>query len=185
MSEQVPVPARVMALNLLDRVDYADAFIAKNVPSRTPQEWARIIVHNASPLVREFVFRAHQILRLRVERSDSPEELMGWTIRHRGAQQCVLGAEGALVTHRIVVTTPPGQLLVATLLRFDRISARPIWTVVGPIHRAVARYLLNKRCPRRRHPAISQSARMTTSASIASWRAASYFRISTVAGVSR
>lgn len=143
MSEQVPVPARVMALNLLDRVDYADAFIAKNVPSRTPEEWARIIVHNASPLVREFVFRAHQILRLRVERSDSPEKLMGWTIRHRGAQQCVLGAEGALVTPRIVVTTPPGQLLVATLLRFDRISARPIWTVVGPIHRAVARYLLN------------------------------------------
>ncbi len=55
MSEQVPVPARVMALNLMDRVDYADAFIAKNVPSHTPEEWARIIVHNASPLVREFV----------------------------------------------------------------------------------------------------------------------------------
>jgi len=142
MSEQVPVPARVMALNLLDRVDYADAFIAKNVPSHTPEEWARIIVHNASPLVREFVFRAHQILRLRVERSDSPEELMGWTIRHRGPHECVLGTEGALVTPRIVVTTPQGQLLVATLLRYDHVSARPIWTVIAPIHRAVARYLL-------------------------------------------
>lgn len=65
MSEQVLVPARVMALNLLDRVDYADAFIAKNVPSHTPEEWARIIVHNASPLSRRF--------RVWVEEPMSPE----------------------------------------------------------------------------------------------------------------
>lgn len=133
MSEQVPVPARVMALNLLDRVDYADAFIAKNVPSRTPEEWARIIVHNASPLVREFVCRAHQILRLRVERSDSPEKLMGWTIRHRGAQQCVLGAEGALVTPE---SSSQPHLGSSSLQRCSASTA----SARGPSGRSSARY---------------------------------------------
>lgn len=143
MAEQVPVPARVMALNLLDRVDYSDAFMAKSVRSRTPEEWAHFIVENASPLVRGFVLRAHQLLRLRLARPGSPDEVMGWMIRHRGPHECVLGVEGALVTPRIVVTTPPDQVVFSTLLQFEHVGAKPVWAAVAPIHRAVARYLVD------------------------------------------
>lgn len=143
MSQQVPVPARVAALKVLDRVDYEDAFAVRTPVRHTPEEWVRLGLEGAPPAVRGFILRAHKALGLRLAPPGSPDHVLGREILQNEPEQIVLGAEGRIVTPRIVLSTPPGQVVVATLLRFDRVGARAVWAVVAPIHRAVARYLLD------------------------------------------
>ena len=56
----------------------------------------------------------------------------------------VLGVEGRLVTPRVVLTGRDHRLVVTTLLRYEHPAARVLWTLVAPIHRGVARHLLDR-----------------------------------------
>jgi hypothetical protein len=138
----VTVPEQVRALSGLDRVGYADAFEVETTVSYSPHDWALLATDEASPLVRGFVDRAHRALGLRLAPPGTPDHVLGWQIRHDGPEATVLAAAGGLGTGRIVITTAPGRLLFATLLRFGGIGGRVAWVGVAPMHRAVARYLV-------------------------------------------
>ena len=143
MARQVPAPTGGAALDLLERVDYADAFAASTSARRRPGEWARLALDSAPPLLGRFVRLAHRVLGLRLAPSGSSAHLWGWDVLRDGLDAFVLGVEGALVTPRIVVTAPPGQVVAATLIRFDHPVAPLLWAGVAPIHRAVARRLVD------------------------------------------
>lgn len=143
MARQVPVPAHIAALKLLDRVDYADSFAVRTPVSHTAEHWARLGLEGAPRALRAGVVCAHQALGLRLARRGSPDHVLGWEIRENDPEQLVLGVEGRILTPRIVVATPPGRAVIATLIRFDRVGARAAWALVAPVHRAVARYLLD------------------------------------------
>ena len=141
MANQVQVPECAKELAGLDRVDYADAFAAPTDVPRSPEQWLRS-VSVASPALMHLVRQVHRGLGLRLAAPGSAGAVFGWTIAHSGSDDALLTVDGSIVTPRIVVLTPPGRVVIATLLRFDHVVARPLWTVVGALHRAVARHLV-------------------------------------------
>jgi hypothetical protein len=142
MSQHVQVPARARQLAGLDRVDYADAFTVETAVHRTPEQWVRCVEETAPTLMR-LVRGVHHGLGLRLGPLGSVEHVFGWEIVHTSQDEAVLSVDGGIVTPRIVALTTPGQIVVATLLRFEHVAARPIWALLAPVHRAVARYLLD------------------------------------------
>lgn len=144
MPQQVPVPARVADLGLLDRVDYADAFSLETPVRRTPEQWARLALEDVSPLLRGIIRQAHRILGLRLAPDGSADHVLGWAILQNGPDELVLGADGGLGNPRIVILTSPGHIVFATIIRFGGLRARAAWQGVAPVHRAIARHLLDR-----------------------------------------
>jgi hypothetical protein len=144
MSQKIPVPTHVEEMNLLDRVDYQDAFSVQTETRHTPEEWGRLaLVQHAPPALRRIIRAVHHAIGLRLAPSGSGDHVAGWEILQNEPEYVVLGVEGRVLTPRIIVSTPPGSFVVSTLIRFDHVSARAAWTFVAPIHRAVARFLLD------------------------------------------
>jgi hypothetical protein len=140
----VPVPARVAALEALHPVDYQDAFAAQTPTRHTPQEWARLIFTGAPPAVRRFLRGVFKLLRFGQAPSRTEHSLPGKII-HSGPEEIILGFDLAVgLTARLIVVNPPGQVVMTTLVRTDRARGRAVWTILAPIHRAVARYLLDR-----------------------------------------
>jgi hypothetical protein len=137
------VPTQAHDLAGLDRVDYQDAFAVRSPAPLTTDQWARLLIDGAPPVLRRLIYRVHKhLLGLRVEPAGSPNHLLGWELHGHGTDAVALAVDGGVITPRIVLSRSDGQVVAATLIRFDRLAARPIWAVVGPLHRAVARYLL-------------------------------------------
>jgi len=142
MIHRIAVPQEVRPLELLDRVDYADAYEARTAEARTPREWGDLIIGRASPAVLALVRSLHaRVGRMRLAAS-GPEHPLGWHILEETSSRFVMGTEGGIVTPRVVILTPPGRVVFSTVLRYETHSARSIWFVGQHVHRAVARYLV-------------------------------------------
>ncbi|OBF83714.1 hypothetical protein A5791_02540 [Mycobacterium sp. 852002-51163_SCH5372311] len=132
------------SLSGLDRVDYADAYAARTPIVRTPEQWARAIEESHGLLMRTVVRPIHRhVLGFQLAPSGLPGHVIGFEILHSEASEGVLGTCGRILTPRIVALTSPGQLVLSTLVKYEHPSARIIWSLVGPIHRMVERYLLD------------------------------------------
>jgi len=147
MAEQIPVPADVAALQLLDRVDYQDAFSAMTAASRAPLEWARLALEDAPAPLLAVVRPILMALGLRVRAGESrasTDRVLGWRILHSDEAHVVLGMDARFGAPRIVFSAPPGRVVMKTLLQFDQFGFGTVWAVVGGIHRAVARNLVDR-----------------------------------------
>jgi hypothetical protein len=143
MVSRIPVPPEVFALELLDRVDYSDAFEARTGCRRSPGDWGELIIESASPALTAFVRAVHRhVGRMRLAERGEPDHPLGWTILDQTQQHLVLGVDGGIVTPRLVIATDADRVLAVTLLRYEAPVARPLWWLIAPIHRAVARHLL-------------------------------------------
>ncbi|MGH3517461.1 MAG: DUF2867 domain-containing protein [Haloechinothrix sp.] len=140
---QVPIPPRARELAGLRRVDYADAFAIDVEAQHSPAEWIRVAAA-ASPAVFTAVRLAHQALGLHLEPTGAPDHPIGWDVLHDEAEEAVLGNHGVLGVPRIVGLTPPGQIVVATLIQFNGLAGRALWLAFAPGHRAVARHALGR-----------------------------------------
>jgi hypothetical protein len=142
MIHRIAVPGAVLSLDLLDRIDYGDAFEARTSESRTPREWGERIIERASPEILGVVLALHaRVGRMRLA-PPGPEHPLGWHILEETDSHFVMGTEGGIVTPRVVILTTPGRVVFSTVLRYETHSARPIWAVGRHVHRAVARYLV-------------------------------------------
>lgn len=144
MAERIPVPAHIAATSGLEKVDYQDAFTAHAHADRAPEHLLRLALREAPRWLRRLV-RAVQgnVLGLRLGPPDSSEHPLGWRLLRNDSSAVVLGVEGGLLTPRIVVTVRERQVVVATVVRYDHVAARPVWAVIAPLHRAVARRLVD------------------------------------------
>ena len=142
----VGVPAEVARLGVLDAIDYADAF-AVQTPGGHPvsaRRWVDVITGEAPRWLRTLVRTLQEhVLGLRLAPVTSGAHPLGWAVLAHDAETVVLGVEGGLLTPRLVLTSHGRQLVIATLVRYDHPAARPLWAVLAPIHRAVARRLLD------------------------------------------
>jgi hypothetical protein len=144
MAHLVPVPTRVAALDALNPVNYQDAFAAQTPTRRTPEEWARLIFGGTPPALRRLLRGVFGLLRLGRPQPPARDSLPG-KIVHNGPEEIILGFELAVgLTARLIVVNPPGQLVMTTLVRYNRARGRAVWAVLAPVHRAVARYLLDR-----------------------------------------
>lgn len=130
------------------RADYADAFVVElDAPdAHSPEQWAKAALEGASPVVRGIIRLAQvRVLRLRLRPRTDKQAVLGWPVRASTSEAFHLRADGPLVAGDIVGRrTSPRRIVVTTSLVFERRLARPVWMLVGPLHRRVAAYLLRR-----------------------------------------
>jgi hypothetical protein len=68
----------------------------------------------------------------------------GWRRLRGEPDEVIYGADGRLLTPRLVVSVTSTTVRVCTLVRFNRPAARAVWAVVGPAHRVIARVLVDR-----------------------------------------
>lgn len=145
MAQPVPVPTHVSALQVLRPVDYEDAVAVQTSTRHTPEEWARLTFGSTPPALRRFLRGVFKILGSgQPQRPAEGAPLPGKIVR-QGPDEFVLGFDLAMgLTARVIMLNPPGQVVMTTLVRFDSARGRAVWRVLAPVHRAVARYLLDR-----------------------------------------
>lgn len=140
---QVPLPQRAHELAQLGRIDYADCFVVPTATTRSPEEWVRLAAA-AQPALFSFVRVAHRGLGLHLAPGGSAAHVIGWDVLRSAEDEVVLGNSGALGTARIVGLTPPGAIVLATVIMFDGLRGKALWRAAGPVHRRVARHVLGQ-----------------------------------------
>ena len=129
--------------------DYADAFeIREPVPDpRTAEEFARCALETSARPVRWTIHAVHRhVLRLQLAPLSSSDHVLGWRVEtsepdvvHLTARSPLLG-RASIVGRRVDTTIAITTSIVYTRPR----AARAVWTVVGPLHRRIAPYLLER-----------------------------------------
>ena len=147
-ARQIPVEAGEPLIGTA-RYDYADAFEirVREPDGRTAEEFTRFALEQAARPVRWTVLLAHRhLLRLRLGPRSSPHHIIGWKIVTSEPDVLQLEAESPLLGRGVIVARrpEPTRAVVTTYVFFARPAARAIWLVTGPVHRRVARHLLER-----------------------------------------
>jgi hypothetical protein len=128
--------------------DYADAFAVElEAPdAHSPEQWARVALEQASPVVRRIIrFAQVRVLRLQLQPSADTGAVLGWPVVASTVDTVHLQAAGRLLSGDIVGRRLSPQLMVLTTsLTFERRLAGLLWVVVGPLHRRIAADLLRR-----------------------------------------
>jgi hypothetical protein len=127
--------------------DYADAFeIRSDEPDpRTAEQFARAALEQAPRAVRWTVLTAWRgLLRFRLGPTSSPNHVLGMQIMAARPEAIHLQAESWLIRGAVVGRkVDPRHVVVSTYVFYTSpVAARIVWTAVGPLHRRVARYLM-------------------------------------------
>lgn len=129
-------------------VDYADSFEI-DVPeqeTRSLEELFRGALDNAPVLARLTPLVHRCVLRFSLGPSGSRDHIFGWKIAQSDTDVVRLQAEGSLIRGMIVVRrTSPTTISLTTFVGYSkRTAARIVWAIIGPLHRRVAPYLLER-----------------------------------------
>lgn len=127
--------------------DYGDAFEVRldTGDTRSALDFARAALEGAHPMVRELIWRVHRhVLRLNQGPRTSPSHVLGWEVITSDKDRVEMAAESSLVRAVIIGRRlDPTTVSVATLLSHRKpIASRALWTMIGPVHRRIAPYLL-------------------------------------------
>ncbi len=130
------------------RYDYTDAFEIQldQADGRSPAQLFGAAFERAR-WVRWMVPIVHRhLLRFRLRTSSQPDRILGWRIVSSGADLIHLEADGPLMRGVIMVRRAgPSRVVLTTFVYYRRRAlARIVWAVVGPLHRRVAPYLLER-----------------------------------------
>jgi hypothetical protein len=137
--------------------DYADAFrIDLAEPDdRSAEQWIRDALER-SPAVRWIVLVVHRhVLRFRLGPLDD-EHVIGWTIVRSEHDAVRLRASSPLFEAEIQGRREGATATtITTSLRFGRpVPARLVWACVGPLHRRIAPFLLERAAKGRRAASV-------------------------------
>ena len=154
-AQQVPVADDEPLLGD-ERSDYADAFeIRTHGPDpRSPEEVMRAALEESRWFVRQTIWLVHRhVLRFRLAPRTSPAHVLGWTIMTSEPDVAHLRAESPLLRADLVLRRLDGDRARITTYAFYRRPAacRALWAVIGPLHRAIAPYLMERTAAGRPH----------------------------------
>ena len=127
--------------------DYADAFEIHldHDDSRTAEQWARSGLEGAPSVLRHVIRGVHRhVLRFDLGDPGSPEHVLGWRVAESQPDLVRLQTESSLMRAMILGQRIDGGILLQTRLFYRSGFAPTLWRVIGPIHRAVAPYLLER-----------------------------------------
>ena len=146
-ARRVPVPAHEPLIGT-EAHDYADAFEVTVAASdaRSSEAFARCALEEAAAPVRWTIAVVHRwVLGLRLAPPSSPDHVLGWKVVTSERDVVALEARSPLLGRGVIVGRRPDatRVVVATYLFYARPrAARSVWAFVGPLHRAIAPYLL-------------------------------------------
>ena len=125
----------------LERIGYADVFTMR-VPgaAATPEQWARAMFCDVPTVGERFIWQG--LLQLRLVPGRSGSAVAGWQIAARGEDWIRLEARSWDMAVNLIVRATPSEVSLATLIRYDRLPASQVWTVLSAVHRRLAPGLL-------------------------------------------
>ncbi|WP_250004124.1 hypothetical protein [Actinoplanes sp. M2I2] len=123
-------------LRPLSAIHYTDRFTVRTDARRPPEEWARSIFGDVPDPGEFFIWRI--VLGLRLSSGRSPETIAGWRIAGRGDEAIRMEAASPAMTANLVVRAADGEVSLSTYIRYDRPSARLLWTPLSAVHRRLA-----------------------------------------------
>ncbi len=140
------------AAGALANPDYAAAWevLATNGDTRSPEQWARATFEQAPTALRSFVVAGWvAALGLRLGPRPSPDHILGWPIVSAASDTLVMGVHSVLLgAAQIVVQVDGSRILLTSLVRYEKLLARPLWSLAQPIHHLVVPYLLGSAASR-------------------------------------
>ncbi|MFE3445105.1 hypothetical protein ACFXNW_18910 [Nocardia sp. NPDC059180] len=136
------IPADIRALSTITDPDYIDLFVLRTdaASAGTPQQWARAALDDVAGLAGQFIWRV--LLGLRLSSRRSPTHIAGWPIAGSGENWVVLEAHSWMLTGNLIIRVDDTQVWLATMIRYDRWLAEPLWNTLAAKHRSVAPALL-------------------------------------------
>jgi hypothetical protein len=136
-TRQVELPASARARTTLGRLDYTDAFVLAGgaARERTGEDWARAVLEDAPPALRQSLRRGWCALGLRLGSTRDERRVLGWAVRRRTPEHVLLGADSPLGLR--------GDVLFATLVQLGNPLARQVWARVIPTHQRVVATLID------------------------------------------
>ncbi|KUI23438.1 hypothetical protein AU193_01430 [Mycobacterium sp. GA-1285] len=128
--------------------DYADAFeveVAES-DSRVAEQFMRDALERSAPALRSLVLLVHRhVLRFRLGPLAAPDHVLGWRILTSEPDVVQLEAQGPIGRGVLVLRrVTPARGVLSTFVFFRHPVAPVIWTIVGPAHRRVAPYLMER-----------------------------------------
>lgn len=130
--------------------DYADAFVVQleGTDDHAAEVWVRTGLEGSGAVVRSLIRFVHGRI-LRFELRDGTETVLGWRIVHSVDDVVHLRTGGPLLRAEIVARrTSPSAAGFSTFLSYESRAARPLWRVIGPLHRRIAPFLLRRAATR-------------------------------------
>lgn len=125
--------------------DYADAFEIATHDRRPAERWARDALEGAPRPLRWFVmFGWRFVLGLRLAPGTSPDHVLGWKVVKSEQDVAVLEARSRLLVANLLFEPKDGRFVWVSALRFESGLARPIWAVVGLLHRRIVPYVVGR-----------------------------------------
>jgi hypothetical protein len=149
--QEVEVPADALALSTLPRVDYRDGFRLElaDGPGLSGEEWAREMLDGASPDTRRSLRRGWPLLGLKMAPPGADGAILGWRLRHSGADYALLGADSWIgMPAELLLRPEPGGLFFATFIQQRNPLVRALWVPIGPPHRRVLPALMRRAAAR-------------------------------------
>lgn len=141
MVTQIEVTPETRARSTLDRIDYADAFVADTTQEHTAEEWARTMLEGAPAATRAGLRSGWTSLGLKLD-ADGPN-ILGWRIRRSTPDQLLLEAPGWLgLSGELLFERRDGALRFSTFVRLSHIAARKLWSAIEPAHVRIVKGLL-------------------------------------------
>jgi hypothetical protein len=129
----------------LARVDYEDAFAVGlgSAHVRTAEQWARAILEDAPPPMRDGLRRGWLTLGLKLDAVPPERSVLGWEVRRSTPESVLLGADSRIgMPAELLVTRQKRAVRIATFLEHRNPAARALWATVEPAHRRIVPRLL-------------------------------------------
>ena len=132
-----------------ERPDYVDAFDVRRPAhdDRTAEQWIRAGLEGAPGWMRRIIGAAHRrVLRFRLGPLDAADHVLGWRIVASEPDLVRLETSSPLLRAVLVARrVDPSSARLMTLLFYARpATCRIVWALVGPLHRRIAPYLLER-----------------------------------------
>lgn len=116
---------------------------------RSAETWARAVYEDAPGVVRRSLLLGWRaVLGLRLGPYPSPDHVLGWSIISTAGDTIRLEARSVLLTAELVLSVGPSTVTLTSRVHHHRWPARPVWTVLLPIHRRVTVLLLRRAASR-------------------------------------
>ena len=146
---EVSVPDVVKQLNLLDSIDYQDAFAVTTAKPRTPEALMRDVFEGAPEWFlnawSNILGKAILGLPHGLDQRRSPDRVVGWDVVHSGGDVFVIGLDTPRgLDCRLFALNSPSQEIVGTYIRLNSAYVRQLWPTIRAGHRFFLPYLLRR-----------------------------------------
>lgn len=154
-------PPDVLVFATLRHVDYADTYEVdvEGLPPRTGEQWARLMLADASASQRARLPRGWRLLGLRHGAPADPAHVLGWPVARSDGEVALLSAGSRIGMPAQLAFVPRGDTLrVATFVQHGNPAVRVLWKIVTPTHRRTVPRLLADAVVRARDAAAADAA---------------------------